>query len=142
MMYREQKNKVISKPGIKYTEDYHLKNTPEEVITLYDQIKEKILKLSSDIEVKPKKLYIAFVGNSNFIYTKIHQKNIKLILNLKKGELEDPENYAEDVSEIGRHGNGDYRITIEPGQNLDYIMQLIEQAHKKHSSKWYKTIKL
>ncbi len=41
--------------------------------------------------------------------------------------------YAEDISEIGQHGNGDYRITIEPGQNLDYIMQLIEQAHKKHS---------
>ena len=135
MMYREQKNKATSKSGIKYNEDYHLKNTPEDVIKLYDQIKEKILELSTDIEVKPKKMYIAFVDNSNFIYAKIYQKNIKIILNLKKGELKDPENAAEDVSEIGRHGNGDYRITIEPGQNLDYTIQLIEQAHKKHTWK-------
>ena len=132
MMHREQKIKSISIPG-NYTEDFHLKNRPEDVKILYNQIKEKILNLGSNVEVKPKKLYIAFVDNSNFIYSKVHQKNIKMILNLKKGELFDPENLTEDVSEIGRHGNGDYRITIEPGQDLEYLMQLIEQAHIKHS---------
>ena len=83
--------------------------------------------------MKPKNVYIAFVSNANFIYTSIHQKNIKMLLNLKKGELMDPKHVAEDVSEIGRHGNGDYRITIEPGEDLSYKLSLIKQAYDKHS---------
>lgn len=134
MMHREQKTKITSSIGSKtYTEEYHLKNIPEPIKELYEQIKEKITDLSDDIEVKPKKVYIAFVSNANFIYTSIHQKNIKMLLNLKKGELTDPENVAEDVSEIGRHGNGDYRITVEPGEDLSYKLSLIKQAYNKHS---------
>ena len=134
MMHREQKTKITSSIGSKtYTEEYHLKNIPKPIKCLYEQIKEKITDLSDDIEVKPKKVYIAFVSNANFIYTSIHQKNIKILLNLKKGELVDPKNVAEDVSEIGRHGNGDYRITIEPDEDLSYKLGLINQAYNKHS---------
>lgn len=133
MINREQKNKIISKPVTIYTEDYHLKNAPEDIKNLYNQIKERILNLSSIIEVKPKKIYIAFVHNSNFTYIEIYQKNIKLTLNLKKGELIDLENIAEDISGIGHHATGDYRITLTPGQDLDYTIKLIEQAHNKHS---------
>ena len=43
-----------------YTEEDHLTGKPDEVIELYENYKNAILNLASDIESHPKKLYIAF----------------------------------------------------------------------------------
>jgi predicted transport protein len=62
------------------------------------------------------------------------QKNqIKIWLNLKKGELIDNNNVTRDVSSIGHWGNGDYEIKLEKGDDVDYLMTLIKQSYKKHS---------
>jgi predicted transport protein len=37
---------------------------------------------------------------------------------------------AEDVSEKGHWGNGDYQIQVETDKDLEYIMSLIKQAIK------------
>ncbi|WP_309597420.1 DUF5655 domain-containing protein [Flavobacterium davisii] len=43
-----------------YTEEDHLSNASDEVIELYETYKNAILNLADEIEVAPKKLYIAF----------------------------------------------------------------------------------
>lgn len=134
MIYREKKSKKSSE--IKSTEENHLKTAPDEIKELYQKLKESVKDLEDDIVVKAKKWYIAFVSKSsnvNFIYLSIHQKQIKIVLNLKKGELIDPENVAEDISKIGHMGYGDYRIFLKPDDNLDYFMTFIKQAYEKYS---------
>jgi predicted transport protein len=100
----------------------------------YEELKEKILNLGDNIEVRPRKHYIGFIANTNFVDIHLKKSKIKLWINLNKGELDDPKNIIRDVSNIGHWGNGDYEISIRPGFDLDYLMMLIRQSYNKHSS--------
>lgn len=111
-----------------YTEEEHLAGKSDDIIELYESYKQGILNLSSDVEVEPKKMYIAFKKRKNIVDVRIQQKNLIFWLNLKKGSLDDPKNIAQDCSIKGHYGNGDYEILITDTKNLEYIMSLIKQA--------------
>lgn len=114
-----------------YTEQEHLYKASDDIIELYQKFKTAILNLD-DIEVKPKKLYIAFVSKSNIVDIYFTKSNLKLWINLKKGELNDPKGITRDVSNLGHWGNGDYEIQIKNDEDLEYIMSLIKQSLKKN----------
>lgn len=111
-----------------YTEEDHLANKLDEVIELYEAFKEAILNLADDIEIEPKKLYIAFKKNKNISDIVILKKGLKLFINLQLGQLEDPKGLMRDVSKTGHWGNGDYETIIKNTKDLEYIMSLIKQA--------------
>lgn len=125
--------KIVTREVKTYKEEDHLDNAPEEIKELYNDIKDIIFNWSGNIDIKPTKLYIAFLTNSNFIYTFLGKSQIKIVLNLKVGELDDPDHIARDISQIGHQGYGDYRIVIKPGEDLDDYLRLIKQAFKKNS---------
>lgn len=115
----------------KYSEDHHITpNTPEDIKDLYYKLKERIFNLE-EVEMIPRKLYICFSKRTNFVDVEVRKKDIKLYINLKKGELEDPKNLTKDVSNQGHWGNGDYEVRIHPDTDLDYMMFLINQSYKK-----------
>jgi predicted transport protein len=111
-----------------YTEEFHLDNYPDKVKELYDTYKYAILALADDIELEPKKLYIAFKKDKNIADIVTLKKGIKLFINLQKGKLEDPKNLMRDVSNTGHWGNGDYELVITNNDSLEYILYLIKQA--------------
>ena len=111
-----------------YTEEEHLAGKSDDIIELYESYKQGILNLSSDMEVEPKKMYIAFKKRKNIVDVRVQQKNLILWLNLKKGNLDDPKNIAQDCSVKGHYGNGDYELSISDTNNLEYIMSLVKQA--------------
>lgn len=111
-----------------YTEDDHLTRTSDELKEVYFQFKSAILNLTDDIEIKPVKTYIAFKKNSNICDIEFYRKALKLFINLKKGNLDDPKKLTRDISSIGHTGNGDYEILVTDTKNLEYIMSLIKQA--------------
>lgn len=111
-----------------YTEEEHLEGKNDNIIELYESYKEAILKLSSDIEIEPKKMYIAFKKGKNVVDIRIQQKNLIFWINMKKGTLDDPKNIVIDCSSKGHYGNGDYELSISDTNNLEYIMSLIKQA--------------
>ncbi len=130
------KSKAVQKVSIevkKYSEENHLDITSEELKELYLQLKERILELGDNIEIKPLKIYIAFKSTRNFVDIEFMKNTMKIWLNLKKGNLDDPKYMAKDVSSTGHHGNGDYEITLTPDDDLDYLMTLIKQSYKKNS---------
>jgi predicted transport protein len=133
VMPDDEKLKNVNKEVKTYSEHEHLKNLPEDIKELYGEIKDRIMDLSPNIDIKPTKLYVAFYSNNNFVYTFFFKKQINFVLNLKVGKLKDPEKIARDISEIGHQGYGDYRVTVKPGADLDYLMLLIKQAFKNNS---------
>ncbi|KQT35821.1 hypothetical protein ASG22_02025 [Chryseobacterium sp. Leaf405] len=121
-------SKVVKEIKV-YTEDDHLNNKTDDVIELYENYKNSILNLSSDIEIKPQKWYIAFKKQTNIVDIEVQSKALKLWINLKKGRLNDPKKIMRDVSILkGHNGNGDYEIIVTNTDNLEYIMSLIKQA--------------
>lgn len=116
-----------------YTEEEHLFSGIDATKELYDKFKKAILNLD-ELEVQPKKKYIAFVGKTNVVDIEIQRNALKMHINLRKGELEDSKNLTRDVSEIGHYGNGDFELQIRNDENLEYIMSLIKQSIKKNKS--------
>ena len=112
-----------------YTEEDHLNKASENIKTLYDVLKNKILELD-DIDLDVKKLYIAFKGKTNICDVEIFKNKMKITLNLKKGNLKDSLNITEDVSNKGHWGNGDYRVEVLSEEDIDNIIPLIKQSLK------------
>jgi len=114
-----------------YTEEEHIQRTTELIAELYEKFRQGIIQLTDDIDIKPKKMEIGFRKDSK-IFTDICilKNSLKIWINLNKGKLDDPKKLAEDVSEKGHWGNGDYQISVETDKDLEYIMSLIKQAIK------------
>lgn len=114
-----------------YTEDEHILKTSEAIAELYQKFRQGIFQLADDIELKPKKMEIGFRKDGKvFTDICILKNSLKIWINLKKGKLDDPKQIAEDVSEKGHWGNGDYQIQVENDKDLEYIMSLVKQAIK------------
>ncbi|MBW8245172.1 hypothetical protein K1F50_20375 [Muricauda oceani] len=123
----------VRKEVVRYDEDYHLnksKNRPEFVIELYRKVKERILELGDSIEVRFGKQTIGFRQNRVFTDLIIYNKGVGVVLNLKKGELKDPLNKTEDLSEKGHWGSGDYRIWLKKEDDLEYTISLVKQSYE------------
>ncbi len=114
-----------------YTEDEHLEKGTEETKELYETLRSAILNLD-ELELKPKKKYIAFVSGSNVVDIHIQKNALKMWLNVQQGELDDPKELARDVSSVGHWGNGDYEIVMRTDEEMEYILSLIKQSLKKN----------
>ena len=71
---------------------------------------------------------------SLFFFTdvEVQKKSLKVHLNMKKGELDDPVGLARDVSAVAHWGNGDYEISVKTDTDLDYVMYLIKQSYERN----------
>lgn len=125
---QNSETKVIADQIKVYLEEDHFIKKNDIAVELYERFKEAILALNNDIEIVPKKWYIAFKFNRNIIDIELQSKSIKLWINLKKGQLDDPKNLMRDVSGMGHAGNGDYELIVTNTENLEYIMSLVKQA--------------
>ncbi|MBB6126353.1 DUF5655 domain-containing protein [Mucilaginibacter lappiensis] len=105
-----------------------LERGSDEACALYEQFKNSILNLTPEIEVHPKKEYIAIKKGKNITDITALKKSVKLWINLKKGTLDDPKMLTEDVSAEGKWGNGDYQPSVEDDRDMEYIMSLVRQA--------------
>lgn len=114
-----------------YTEDDHLENASIEIKELYEKFKIGILNIGDeygDFEIRPKKLYIAYVLGTNVVDINIQKKQIKMWINLKAGYLKDEKMITKDVANVGHWGNGDYEISVNSSENLEYILSLVKQS--------------
>ncbi|MCB0450379.1 DUF5655 domain-containing protein [Mariniflexile maritimum] len=114
-----------------YSEQEHLQNLNEEIKELYEKMKQAILNFDN-VEVKPKKKYIAFVSGRNVVDIHPQRKALKIWINMPIGELDDPKGIARDVSSTGHWGNGDYELQIASDENFEYVLSLIKQSIKKN----------
>lgn len=130
---RDETVQKVSKEVKVYSEtDLVSKGSPT-TQELYEKFKEAILELG-DLKVKAKKLYVSFEASTNVVDIEIQKRSLKMHLNLKKGELDDPKGLTRDVSEIGHYGNGDYEVQVSDDAQLEYIMSLIKQAYLKQTT--------
>ena len=113
--------------SVVYSEESFLEKADTEIKELYFRLREALTELGG-VTVEPKKLYIAFKAPKNFADVEVQKHALKLFINLRKGELNDPDEMADDVSNIGHWGNGDYRVYLKDDSDFDYVLGLIKQS--------------
>jgi len=113
-----------------YLEQDHVQKTSPELQEIYQELRERIDSLGPNIERQAKKLYMVFkIQNRNIAAVIFQKSQLKVILALPKGTLNDAYNHARDVSNVGHWASGDYELIIKPNTDLDEIMPLIKQAY-------------
>ena len=115
--------------SVVYSEESFLGKADTEIRELYFRLREALTGLGG-VTVEPKKLYIAFKAPKNFADVEVQKHALKLFINLRKGELNDPDEVADDVSNIGHWGNGDYRVYLKDDSDFDYVLGLIKQSYR------------
>lgn len=122
---------TVNKEVVVYTEEEHLNKSSEEIVDIYNTIKEFILGLDDTISIKPKKLEIGF-AYKNKIMVDIHlqKKALKMWLNTAYNAIDDSKGVGRDVTNIGHWGNGDFEIQISNDEDVEYIFSLIKQLYK------------
>ncbi|MCR5256904.1 MAG: hypothetical protein K6E40_01940 [Desulfovibrio sp.] len=68
------------------------------------------------------------VNGRPFAYAFPHGTRIRLLLNLKREELDDPDGVAECIAGRSHEGQGDWQIDVADGRDLERAMPLIRQA--------------
>ena len=115
-----------------YSIDDHLSGINKETLDLFQDLREKILSLDQNIIEEAKAKYIAYKTSTNFVDVVVKQYGLKIFLNVKSGQLNDPQKLARDLTKpkpIGHWGNGDYEVKFESANEADAVFALIKQSY-------------
>jgi predicted transport protein len=74
------------------------------------------------------KLYVAYKAETNFVDVIPRAKYLNLTVNMKFPEIQDPKGICQDVSNMGRWGNGDVHVSFSNLDELPYVMGLVRQS--------------
>lgn len=56
---------------------------------------------------------------------------MRLSLNMKFSEVNDPRGLCKDVTNLGRWGNGDVEVGLTTIEEMPHVMALVQQAFEK-----------
>ncbi len=115
--------------------NYTLEDFPEldgDILELYELLRGKILGLSTSVREELKKYYIAYKLKTNFVDIVPQMSRLRISLNIKYDEINDPEEKCSDVTDLGHWGNGDVEFGLLDLSQIDYAMFLIKQSFNKH----------
>ncbi|MBL7131242.1 MAG: hypothetical protein ISS45_07575, partial [Candidatus Omnitrophica bacterium] len=124
------KKKVVIKGTKPYKMEDHLKGKPKEIVSLFMDIREKILDLGSAVKEKPLKYYMAYATTSNFAEILIQAKTLKIYLDIGEKEINDPRHLTKDCTRVGHWTTGDVVMSIKDAKDINYVISLIEQSYK------------
>ena len=109
-----------------------LKIADDNIRDLYYELNSSILKIGSDMRVRTTKMYIAFRRKTGYVGIVVLRSKLKIYLNAKVSELDDPMKKARDVKEIGHYSHGDTEVTINNSSEIPYYPRLIKQAYQRN----------
>jgi predicted transport protein len=104
--------------------DYNVKE-------LYSELKSAILTLGNDIEIRPKKMYVAFRRKQAFVSFLFLKLKLKAYLNIEISRMDDPLKKARDVKDVGHYSCGKTKIIIKEKGDIPSALSLIKQAYER-----------
>lgn len=126
----DNKKQKVNREIKKYTEEDTLDGKPDDIKSLYYDLKEFILSNYDDIGINHWKYYFVFKANNKIVVSaSVLSKSIKAWINLKESELHDPDNRIRNVSNVGHHGVGNYEFIIKSEDDFYYFNKLFKQSY-------------
>ena len=98
---------------------------------LFERFRGEVCAIDHCVEEEFLKLYVAYKAETNFVDVVPQASGLRLSLNMKFHELNDPKGVAEDTTNVGRWGNGDVGLKFASLDQLPYVMGLVRQAFEK-----------
>ena len=111
-----------------YTEEDHLNGVDDDVKELYYDLKSAILTLGNDIEMRPKKTYVAFRRKHNFVSFVFLNSKLKSYINIGINQINDPLKKAKDYAKFS---GKIVEVSIKEKSDIPYALSLITQAYER-----------
>ena len=122
----------VAKAGHPYGHPYSIDDHPHlashPIRELFHALRQGILSLDSCVAEEYLKLYVAYKAETNFVDIVPQAKRLRLSLNMRFDEIDDPKGICVDVTELGQWGNGDVMVSLSSLDELPYVMGLIRQS--------------
>lgn len=110
-----------------YSEEELLYIADDDIVEIYNELKEYILNIDDSIALKPTKLYVGFNrGRKSIVSIKLQKRSLLLWMNANPDMFNDAKNIIKDVTNTGHHGNGNSQIQIYNSENIGYIEDLLK----------------
>ena len=114
----------------KAVQKYSLETYDVNVFTriLFESLDKRIMNLSPAVKKEYKKLYVAYKLDTNFVDIVFQKQRLRISINMKFSEINDPNGICKDITGLGRWGNGDVELFMEHQDELDQIMEIVKQS--------------
>ncbi len=107
-----------------------------ENLELFEELRKRILNLDASVREELKKQYIVYKTTTNFAYIEPKKSRLRLSLNIRAEEINDPKRLCKDVTNVSRWGKGDVEVGLSSLDQIDDVIFLVRQAFKKHSDEF------
>lgn len=95
---------------------------------LFKSLDKRIMNLSPAVKKEYKKLYVAYKLDTNFVDIVFQKQRLRISINMKFSEINDPNGICKDIASLGHWGNGDVELFMEHQDELDQIMEIVKQS--------------
>ncbi|PVA09386.1 hypothetical protein DC366_13390 [Pelagivirga sediminicola] len=121
-------NVVKDAPTTGYTIQDHHHLAGGHTRELFDAFEQRILALDPCVTREFLKLYVAFKAETNFADVVPQAKGLRISLNIEPQDISDPRGMVEDVTGVGRWGNGNSEVRLTKIEDISYVAGLARQA--------------
>jgi predicted transport protein len=112
---------------------YRIAQSPQELLDIFDAVRQYLSGLGDDVQVKELQNYIAFKRIKNFacleVYPQARVVTVYLKVDPKSVSLES--NFTRDVSEIGHFGTGDLQVSLRSMEDFTKAQQLFLRSYQE-----------
>lgn len=112
----------------RYTIDDHPNLVTQGLRPVFEAFRKAILALDPCVSEEFLKLYVAYKAETNFVDVIPQAKRLRLSLNMRFTDINDPKGLCRDVTGLGRWGSGDVEIGLTNLDELPYVIGLVRQA--------------
>ena len=111
-----------------YTIDNHPHLLTQTIQPVFEAFRKAVLALDPCVSEEFLKLYVAYKAETNFVDVVPQAKQLRLSLNMRFADVNDPKQRCKDVTGLGRWGNGDVEVRLATLEELPYVIGLVRQS--------------
>jgi predicted transport protein len=133
MAAEKRKTSDRAKRDLGYTDDFHIKGKPREVVELYQRLDQYCLGLRPGaVQKKYLAKYVAYrEGKRTFCCVHLLRGGLRVWLKLRFQRIANPPTFARDVAAVGHWGVGDFELAISNVDQLTEAEPLIKQSFEE-----------
>jgi len=128
IMVEAGKKAAITRQTAVYTVEEHRSKLKGDLVEIFDEVRDYIVKLHDSIEETPKKQYIAYKISQNFVCLEVQRNKMILFLKLEAKEMKSIPEQGRDVSNIGHFGTGNFEFTIHNKIDFEQSKEYIKKS--------------
>jgi predicted transport protein len=110
----------------------YLAQADQELTDRYEALKDYLVNLGDDVQVKTLKNYFAFKRIKNFACVEVHTRTRNLLVYVKvdPDSITLEEGFTRDVREIGHFGTGDLEVVISSLDDFEKAKPLLQRSYE------------